>query len=304
MKVIIDAHLLIINNQAMLNWNDLRYVLETARRGGISGAARVLKVNHGTVSRRITAAEEALGARLFDRLASGYVLTEAGREAILIAENMEAQGHQLERQMDARDTRIAGPLTVTAPQMMVDRVLGPVLKSFITTYPDVDLKLRAGNDALNLAARQADVALRVSPDPPDSLIGRRVAEQRYGIYAAPDLIAADRGGRLDWISFQSWPGPPKEFLALRPDLTTRLVVDDIHAALSAARAGIGATRLACIIGDDEPGLERLPDVPLFPYMPVWLLTHADLRNQPRVRAIMDHVGAAIKTARPRFLGET
>lgn len=287
----------------MLNWNDLRFVLETARQGGISGAARSLKVNHGTVSRRISAAEGALGARLFDRLASGYVLTEAGREAVQIAEKMEAEGHRLERLMNARDTKIEGPLVVTAPQMIVDRVLGPVLKSFVETYPDVQLTLKAGNDTLNLSARQADVALRVSAEPLETLVGRPIAQQRYGIYARPDVIANSDAAALDWVSFRSWRGPPKELLAVQPNLKTRLVVDDIHAALAAVRAGIGATRLACIIGDTEPGLQRLPDLPLFPYMPLWILTHPDLRTQPRVRAFMDHVAAALKDACPRFLGD-
>lgn len=302
-KLIIDAHHMISNNRFMLNWNDLRFILETARQGGISGAARSLNVNHGTVSRRISAAEEALGTRLFDRLASGYVLTEAGHEAVQISEKMEAEGRRLERQMNARDTKVAGPLVVTAPQMIVDRVLAPVLKSFIDAYPDVQLSLKAGNETLNLPARQADVALRVSADPPETLIGRPIAKQRYGIYARSDLITEDQDAVLDWISFRSWSGPPKEFLALRPNLKTRLVVDDIHAGLAAVRAGIGATRLACIIGDTEPGLQRIPNVPLFPYMPLWILTHPDLRMQPRVRAFTDHVAVAIKKAGPRFIGE-
>jgi len=304
-KTIIAAQHLIINNQVMLNWNDLRFVLETARQGGISGAARVLGVNHGTVSRRISAAEDVLGARLFDRLASGYIPTEAGREAMLIAEQMEEQGHRLERQMNARDIRIAGPLVVTAPQMLLDRFLGPVIQEFIQKYPAIELSVKAGNETLNLAAREADVALRVSADPPETLVGKRVAQQRYGIYAAPELIARDPGADtpLDWVSFGNWPGPPKEFLKLRPQLRRQLVVDDIYAALAAVRAGIGATRLACFIGDSDPGLRRLPDTPLFPYMPLWVLTHADLRTQPRVRAFVDHASSAIKKARPLFVGD-
>ena len=290
--------------QAMLDWNDLRFVLETARNGGTSGAARVLGVNHATVARRITAAEEALGERLFDRLPSGYVPTEAGREAVRTAEAMERLDSELDLKIAARDDRIKGRLRVTAPQLFIQRVLGGILAEFTDVYPEVDLELVATNDTLNLAQREADVAIRFSKDPPETLVGRRFIDQKGAVYATPDLIGRDLGGDapLDWVKFAHWPGPPAEIKAVRPNLRVRLTVDDMAAAIGAVRAGIGATRMACFLGDTDPALVRVPGMPRFDYLPLWLLTHADLRHVPRIRTFMDFTAARLGKLRPVFEG--
>ena len=288
----------------MLDWNDLRYILETARQGGISGAARVLGVNHATVARRITAAEEALGARLFDRLPTGYVPTEAGKDAVRTATDMEEASSRLDLRIGARDAGLNGPLTVTAPQLFIDRVLAPLFARFTDAYPDIALTVLATNDMLNLPRRQADVAIRITRSPPSALVGRRVAEQRAAIYATPDLIAKDPGGDapLDWIRFTHWPGPPESIRKLRPKLRVRLSVDDMIAAISAARAGIGATRMACFLGESDPALARVPDLPDFDYVPIWVLTHPDLRHVPRIRAFSDFMADELRALRPLFVG--
>lgn len=289
----------------MLDWNDLRFVLETARNGGTSGAARVLGVNHATVARRITAAEEALGERLFDRLPSGYVPTEAGREAVRTAEAMERLDSELDLKIAARDDRIKGRLRVTAPQLFIQRVLGGILAEFTEAYPEVDLELVATNDTLNLAQREADVAIRFSKDPPETLVGRRFMDQKGAVYATPELIARDLGGEapLDWVKFAHWPGPPAEIKSVRPNLRVRLTVDDMAAAIGAVRAGIGATRMACFLGDTDPALVRVPGMPRFDYLPLWLLTHADLRHVPRIRTFMDFTAARLGKLRPVFEGD-
>ncbi len=288
----------------MLDWNDLRFVLETARNGGTSGAARVLGVNHATVARRITAAEEALGERLFDRLPSGYVPTEAGREAVRTAEAMERLDSELDLKIAARDDRIKGRLRVTAPQLFIQRVLGGILAEFTEAYPEVDLELVATNDTLNLAQREADVAIRFSKDPPETLVGRRFIYQKGAVYATPELIAGDPGGEapLDWVKFAHWPGPPAEIKAVRPNLRVRLTVDDMAAAIGAVRAGIGATRMACFLGDTDSALVRVPGMPRFDYLPLWLLTHADLRHVPRIRTFMDFTAARLGKLRAVFEG--
>ena len=289
----------------MLDWNDLRFVLETARNGGTSGAARVLGVNHATVARRITAAEEALGERLFDRLPRGYVPTEAGREAVRTAEAMERLDSELDLKIAARDDRIKGRLRVTAPQLFIQRVLGGILAEFTEAYPEVDLELVATNDTLNLAQREADVAIRFSKDPPETLVGRRFMDQKGAVYATPELIARDLGGEapLDWVKFAHWPGPPAEIKSVRPNLRVRLTVDDMAAAIGAVRAGIGATRMACFLGDTDPALVRVPGMPRFDYLPLWLLTHADLRHVPRIRTFMDFTAARLGKLRPVFEGD-
>lgn len=289
----------------MLDWNDLKFVLETARHGGTSGAARVLGVNHATVARRISAAEKALGARLFERLPSGYVPTEAGRDAVRTAEEIARVEADLDRRIGARDTELRGVLRVTASELLFQRVLAPIFADFITAYPEIDLRLVATNDAVNMAQREADVAFRFSSGPPESLVGRRVLEPRGTVFASHELLANDPGddAPLDWIRFAHWPGPPAEVKAVRPNLNVRLTVDDMIAAIGAVHAGIGATRMACFLGDSDPKLARVPGMPLFPFRPLWVLTHADLKHVPRMRVFMDFAAARLIALRPLFEGD-
>jgi DNA-binding transcriptional LysR family regulator len=287
----------------MLDWNDLKFVLETARQGGTSGAARALGVNHATVARRISAAENALGARLFERLPSGYIPTSAGNDAVKTAEVMERMQADLDRQIGARDTELRGVLRITASQLLVQRILSPILRRFSDRFPEIEIELIATNASLNLAQREADVAIRFSKNPPDALIGRCILEQRGSVYASQELLARDLAtAPLDWIRFAHWPGPPSEIKAVRT-LKTRLTVDDMTAAIGAVRAGIGATRMACFLGDSDPQLARVPGMPLFVQHPLWVLTHADLRNVPRIRVFLDFVSKELIALKPLFEGE-
>ncbi len=289
----------------MLDWNDLRFVLETARHGGTSGAARALGVNHATVARRISAAETALGARLFERLPSGYVPTEAGLDAVRTAEKMAEFEADLDRRIGARDTELRGVLRVTASELLFQRILAPIVADFIVAYPEIDLRLVATNDPVNMAQREADVALRFSKNPPETLVGRRVLTSNGAVYATPALVEADIGGAapLKWIRFAHWPGPPAEIKAVRPNLQVQLTVDDMIAALGAVRSGIGATRMACFLGDTDAQLVRVPDLPLFEFRSLWILTHADLKHVPRIRAFMQFAATRLTALRPLFEGQ-
>jgi len=246
-----------------------------------------------------------MGARLFDRLASGYVVTSVGQDAVETAEQMEALSQGLERQIAGTDTDLSGPLVVTAPQLFIQFFLHKMLKEFINAYPDIDVRMVATNEIVNLAKRQADVAIRISKSPSPTLVGQHVVEQNVSVYAARDLIAADTDTSqpLDWIRFHHWPGPPKEILAVRPSLNVRLTVDSMVAAIGAARSGVGATRMACFLGEGDPDLMRVPDMPVVPYDPIWVLTHPDLRDVPRIRVFVDFATRWLRDRQSQFLGE-
>ncbi|WP_298920270.1 LysR family transcriptional regulator [uncultured Roseobacter sp.] len=291
----------------MLDWDDLKYVLETVRHGGLSGAARALKVNHATVSRRIASAERAMGARMFDRAPGGYRPTEAGLEAARMAERMETASHDLSRSLSARDQQLSGALTITAPQLLVERLLAPILRDFKAQYPAIELRIIAANRQLNLAAHEADVAFRISDTPGDTLVGRRVTEQSAAVYVGKEQaerLRCDPQLPLDWIRFAHWPGPPAALKEAWPERRITLTVDDMYAALAGVRANIGATRMPCFIGDVEPRIQRLARVPLLPYRPIWVLTHADLRGTRKVTTFTEFAALRINAMRPLFEGRT
>ncbi|WP_299042581.1 LysR family transcriptional regulator [uncultured Tateyamaria sp.] len=288
-----------------MDWGDLRFVLETARQGGLSGAARALGVNHATVARRIAAAEAALGTPLFDRRPSGYVPTQAGRDAARTAEAFEAEQAALSRAIAARDAALSGPLTVTAPHLMVHSVLAPVFGAFARAHPEIALSVLGSIETLNLAEREADVAIRISDAPDPDLVGRQVAVQKSAVYASKDYLdrfERDPGRGLHWLRFLHWHPTPKEVLDVYPNARTVMALDDMVAMIGAMRAGLGASRAPCILGDADPSLARVPGLPLMSYPSIWVLTHADLRAVPRIAAFTDFVSAALRRKRAAFAG--
>jgi len=289
-----------------MDWGDLRFVLETVRHGGLSGAARALGVNHATVARRIAAAEAAIGTALFDRRPTGYVPTQAGQDAVRAAEAFEHHSATLHRTIAARDTTINGPLTVTAPQLMIQTALAPILSDFATLYPDVGLSVIGANAPLNLARREADVAIRIADTPDPDLVGRQVAQQASAVYASHDYLkqlAADPEKRLHWLRFLHWEAPQKAVIQAYPALRIVMHLDDMVAMQGMVRAGLGATRMPCFLGDGDPALARVPGLPLFPYPPIWVLTHADLRRVPRIAAFTRFVSDAMRARRAAFAGD-
>lgn len=289
-----------------MDWGDLKYVLETVRHGGLSGASRALGVNHATVARHIGAAETALGTTLFDRRPSGYVPTQAGRDAARAAEAFEVEHAALARAIAARDIALSGPLTVTAPHLMVQSLLAPILGEFAQAHPEIELTVLGAIETLNLAEREADVAIRIADAPDPDLVGRQVATQKSAVYASKACVKAlsrDPDRRLNWLRFLHWQTAPKEVRAIYPNTRTVMNLDDMVAMMGAMRAGIGASRAPCILGDADPELARVPGLPLLPYPPIWVLTHADLRAVPRIAAFTEFISAALRKKRAAFAGE-
>src|SRR6266481_2775971 len=97
----------------MIDWDDVRYFLAVARGGSVRAAAERLGVNHSTVLRRVAQLEERLGARMFEKLPSGYRLTAAGEEVLEFADQMEASSNRLETRVLGRDQSVRGLLRVT-----------------------------------------------------------------------------------------------------------------------------------------------------------------------------------------------
>jgi len=292
----------------MRDWDMLRYVLAISREGGLSGAARALDVTHATVSRQLARAEAELGVALFTRLATGLEPTEAWREVAARAGAIEAEMLALDLSLAA--TEQTERLRVTIPPLMVDEFFASDIKVFRQECPQVRLEIRGDNRLLNLHRREADVAIRISHDPAESLWGRIVARQRNGWFAAPGFRAEhaavlERGeaGALPYIGFSGWPQPvPKDLLMRFPGAEPVLECDDLMVGLSFMRAGIGMSRAPWLIGNGDPGLEHVPQLPLREYAPIWLLTHPELRRNALVRRFMSFMADRYAGRAEAYLG--
>ncbi|NOX75743.1 MAG: LysR family transcriptional regulator [Gammaproteobacteria bacterium] len=290
-----------------MDWDDLRYFYAIARAGSIRGAAAKLKVNHSTVLRRITAFEEKLGVRLFDRLPTGYVMTLAGEDILGSAERIDEEVAAIDRRVYGRDAELSGELRVTIPNVLASHLVMPIFADFTRAYPGIELDVAVSVKTFNLTKREADVAIRVTDKPPEHLIGRRLFQYGKSVYASESYLAdhdLDKPENYCWIGWEDDTSKP--WWVKESDFSTvplRHKINNEYAQLAAAKAGMGLTMLPCFMADREPALRRVPPGRVLPSYEIWLLTHADLRHTARVRTFMGFIADGMERYRDLLEGK-
>jgi DNA-binding transcriptional LysR family regulator len=294
-----------------LAWDDFRLVKMVAEAKGLAGAAERLGVNHSTVFRRLGHLEETLGIKLFERHRTGYALTTAGEEMAALAERMDEDVATFARKLAGQALSPAGELRVTTNDTLLAHLLTPLFARFCAQCPDVRLDVVLANQALNLSKRDADVAIRATDNPPETLVGRRVATIAWAIYGRsadfPQPGGADLASLHEraWVSLGDNLGALKVARYVRDRVAAEKIVYKVNTVLGlteAVEAGIGIGPLPCFIADARPTLVRLsPPQPDFS-TGLWLLTHPDLRHSARVRAFLDFIAAEIVKRRRAIEG--
>lgn len=276
-----------------MEWTDVQ-VFDAVRDGGsIGAAARRLGVNHSTVLRRIAALEHALGVRLFDRLPRGYALTTEGHEFAAGIAGVSEQLESASRRVSNADRELRGRIRITAPETLGQVFLVPLLAQFQSEHPQVQLELVTNDLFLNLTQREADVALRGANDPPENLVGRRVGTVQTALYASKAYL--DAAGTRDPAKFR-WVAPDTSLSHLgstkwiasnvAPE-NVALRVGNLATLALCVAAGVGAGWLLCPVAGTYPDLECVaPPRPEFD-TDVWVLSHPDLRQVARVRALTE-----------------
>jgi DNA-binding transcriptional LysR family regulator len=297
------------SSQARLatNWDDYRFVRAVAETRSLVGAAEILGVNHSTVFRRINALEEGLGARLFERGRTGYALTAAGEEMVSLASRMGEEIVSFERRIAGRDIKPSGELRVTTNDTLMAHLMMPVFAGFLDACPDIRVEIVVSNASLNLSKRDADVAIRATSSPPETLVGRRVSKLGWAVYGRAGLAGAD----LEALFAERWIGLGDNLAHIEPsrwmetNVPPERVVMRINTILGVAeaiQAGVGVSVLPCFIGERTAGLARLTDPVTDISASLWLLTHPDLKQSARVRAFMDYAWEALSRTRALLEG--
>ena len=276
-----------------MNWDDLRIVLAICREGSLSGAARALASSHSTVFRQINTIEERFETRFFDRLPHGYEMTEAGETVMRAASNIEEDILDLTRELQGKDLRLKGSIRLTAPEGVAHYLLAPYLASFLRKNPDIHIELIASSENLVLSRREADIALRVTSNPPLESIGKKVCDFRLAVYATKAFIDASNDQELteyDYvITNDGLHVPPASIWKKKEKPKIVFQSHTILAVVNAAKEGMGATIIPCFIGNREKELLQLTPPLTDLRSELWILTHADLRQTARVRALMTHL---------------
>ena len=283
-----------------INWDNLRYVLMVAKKGSISAAARELSVNRTTVLRRINAFQENLNCRIFERGDLGYILTPEAEKMLDAAQEVESTLFYMQRQIAGQELRLEGELRVTTTDTLMVSVIGPHLASFHRQHPHIVVDVVMTNNILDLGRRDADIAIRPTRSVKAPLVGRRVAELYFGIYASPAYLGSCEISNLfehKWLGFDdslksTAPGNwleanvPEENICLRADSFVTLKV--------AAENGMGLALLPHYLGNSSELLRRLPASNTELTTGIWLITHPDLFRSAKVHAFMDHIENALK----------
>lgn len=293
----------------MLHSRDLQLVAALARGGSMRSAAAAMGVHLSTVFRRLGQLEAQLGVRLFERFRDGYQPTAAGVELHALAQRLEDDLRDAESRLRGRDLKPSGLLRVTTTDTLFSTVLPEILVDFRASHPEVELEIAVSNQPFDLIRRDADVAIRPTAEPPQNVVGRRLATLGFAVYAAPAALRTGKGGSVD-LADQTWIGYERSLAHIRParwlagflPQAPAVRVNTLLGAMHAARAGLGCAALPCYVGDREPALVRiagpLPDLA----SGLWLLTHPDMRRVARVKVFMDFVAKAVQARAACFEG--
>lgn len=287
-----------------MNWDDMRLFLAVARTGSISGGARQLGVQHSTVSRRLRSLEEKLGARLIERKKSGYELTVAGENIKQSALRIEREMLGVDEALLGKDTNLVGPLRVTAINNMASSVLMPIFARFSNEHPQVELHIMVSNMDASLAQREADIAIRLTNSPIDTLIGNRMLTAASTIFGSREYLKKIKQLAVEpkWIGVnccvfhKTWT---KQYCSHQ---SHNFYSDDTLLTLAAIKEDLGVAYLPCFLGDADPLLERYAEPEEQHDLGLWILLHPDLKRTARVLAFRDYMIKSIQEKRGLFEG--
>ncbi|MDP2619039.1 MAG: LysR family transcriptional regulator [Hyphomicrobiales bacterium] len=297
----------------MFDWSDLKYFVAIATHGSTIAAAKALGVNQSTVHRRIGELERRLGHALVRRHPSGYRLTEFGEALLPAARNVEDAVGAVERQVHSYSHQLHGVIRLTCPEPLVSRISdSTLLKLFHERYPGLRVEFVMSDTYLDLAKGEADVALRSGEPDDENLVGRKIGDSIWAVYASRDYV--ERHGkpqRVEDITDHAIVGfdgmlinhrAAKWFAVVAPDAKVAARNNSVLGVLHAVKSGLGVAPLPTTIADMHDDLiQVLP--PVKELSRGWyLLANPDLRTTPRIRAFFDFVIEKLDLMRPILMG--
>ncbi len=294
----------------MLNSADLQLFLAILREGNMVAAGRRAGIDHSTVARRLTALEQALDARLFERSPRGVTPTPAAFALQPHAERIESELLAASASVAARDSAVEGVVRLATTEMFGTYLVAPHVERLHLRHPGLTLELATESRSTSLSKREADIAVMLTMPPRGRLIARKLTDYRLGLYASRDYVAqhgapVDRGDlhRHRFISYiEELAGFP-EMIALDQILPGAAIAfrsSSGAAQQAAVAAGMGIGMLHVFAaGQDDRLVQLLPqDVEV--WRSYWIVMHADIQRLPRVRATVDFLDEMMGMMRGRL----
>ena len=245
----------------MQEWDDLRYFLAVAQTGSVTAASVKLGVNQSTVSRRINNFEKLMNVRLFERLSTGYELTPEGEELRHRVLHIEDEIHAIDRHIMGKNIALSGPIRVATSLAMARYFVLPIFKRFNKLHPGIELHL--------------------------NLIGRELGLVDYGVYGEKRYVESYTKAKgkipLRWIGEDNNDSRPNWLPGGIEPIQLVMRCNEVLATMDAIQQGLGVGRLPAFIGDANSKLKQLKFSQKITSVPVWLLSHEDMRRVNRMR---------------------
>ena len=275
-------------------WTDLRFFLELARTGTLSGASRGLQVEHTTVARRIDRLEAQLGSTLFDRSREGYELTEMGHALLPHAEAMESAALAAQDQLSGNHVAVRGVVRLGVPEVLGVKIITPLLARFLQDHPELSIDLLVQPRFANLANREADLGVTLDAPSTGRYMVTRLASFRVYLYASPDYLArrplrcrADLASHdfVDYVQDRLASSGLNFIDELGFSPRRRLCCTGMMAQAEAAAAGLGLMMAPPYVIPDDGRLVPVLQDEVFADRAYWMVAPVDLYRLPRVRAV-------------------
>jgi DNA-binding transcriptional LysR family regulator len=288
-------------DEQSIRWDDLQIVWAIYETGTLSGAGRRLNVSHATVFRRLGNIEKRLEVALFERSRTGYTPTPAGEDLAAVAQQVDADIKGAERRLAGQDLKLSGNIRITTTDTLYSGLLAPAFAGFRASYPDIELEVVISNQVQSLSKREADIAIRPTRNPPETLVGRRIDTIEQAIYGQM-AHWQDSHTTLQTLLECHWIGPDKhmgdstlEAWMTQHDLDQQCHyrVDSMLGMQTAVCNSSEVAVLPCYLGDSDSRLKRLTNPLPELSVPLWILIHPDLRRVSRIKAftetMADHI---------------
>ncbi|MBT0670163.1 LysR family transcriptional regulator [Novosphingobium profundi] len=292
-----------------LNWDDLRLFLAVARSGRLAAAGRGLGLDHSTIARRLSGLEAAVGSRLFDRGPRGVQLTDAGQGLLDHAERIEGEIAAAAEKLGGGDARVRGAVRLATPEAFGTYLVAPSAERLHRAHPELRLELAPESQRVSLANRDADIAVFLHQPTSGPIVARHLTDYRLGLYASHAYLERHGPIRRDelarhpfaWYIDARIDIPELRFLSeVSADATPVFRSTSINAQHAAVAGGLGLGILHLFAAERDPALVRVLPEAVEITRSYWLGFHADHQRLPRVRAVVDFLGALVAENRALF----
>ena len=294
-------------------WDDLQFFLAVARSGQLASAARQLRTNHATVSRRIDRLEQALSVKLFERNPRGYMLTAIGERLVQSAEQIESEAASFRNEAASGASQMTGVVRLSSLEGFGNYFLADRLPRFTQAHANLSIELVTIQQIVSLSRREADMSITLTSPRTDFYHYEKIATYRLFVYGArsyldgkppiekrEDLLSHRMIGYIEDMIFTPGLDYHREIL---PGLRASYQSSSIHAQFRATLKGVGLCVLPHFMAAGFDELVPVMAHDIFLERDYWCVSHRDLSASPRIRALAEFVQAEAQSAAQLFLAD-